>query len=124
MLLKNLILVGMGGMAGSLLRYACSLLLRPGSFPWATFTVNIAGSLLIGLLMGYGSRNNSSGQDLQLLLVTGFCGGFTTFSAFSADNLLLLKDGRMGMFVLYAGASVLLGLLATYVGYRIAAIQQ
>ncbi|MGB8193575.1 MAG: fluoride efflux transporter CrcB, partial [Chitinophagaceae bacterium] len=110
MLLKNFLLVGLGGMAGSMLRYGVYLLIKPGVFPWATFTVNIAGSLLIGLLMGYSVRLQSP-QNMQLLLATGLCGGFTTFSAFSADNVVLLKDGRIAAFFLYAAASILIGLL-------------
>ena len=120
MLLRNFLLVGAGGMVGSMLRYACYLLIRPGSFPLATFTVNIIGSLLIGLLIGYGSRFPS--QDVQLLLATGLCGGFTTFSALSADSLRLLNEGKTGLFILYIILSILFGILATYIGYKLIAV--
>lgn len=118
MLLKSFLLVGAGGMAGSMLRYACYLLIRSNAFPYATFTVNIAGSFLIGLLAGYATRMPDP-QNMQLLLATGLCGGFTTFSAFSADNLRLLNEGKVGMALLYTAASVMLGVLSTYLGYKL-----
>jgi fluoride exporter len=121
MLLKSFLLVGAGGMAGSMLRYACYLLIRSNAFPYATFTVNIAGSFLIGLLAGYATRMEHP-QQMQLLLVTGLCGGFTTFSAFSADNLHLLNEGRTGMALLYTAASVVPGVLATYLGYKLLSV--
>lgn len=119
MLLKNFLLVGLGGMIGSMLRYACYLVFRTSSFPLATFIVNITGCFIIGLLVGYGSRNHMS-SDMQLLLATGLCGGFTTFSAFSADGLKLMHEGRTGTLLLYIAASVIFGLLATFGGYKLA----
>ncbi len=116
--LKSFLLVGAGGMIGSMLRYACYLLIRQQNFPMATFAVNVIGSFLIGLLIGYGSRMESS-QQLQLLLATGLCGGFTTFSAFSADGLKLLNEGRTGTFLLYVCSSIVFGLMATYIGYKL-----
>ncbi len=118
MLFKSFLLVGAGGMIGSMLRYGCYLLIRSASFPWATFTVNIAGSFLIGLLAGYATRMNDP-QNMQLLLATGLCGGFTTFSAFSADNLRLLNEGKAGIALSYAAASIVLGVLATFLGYKL-----
>jgi CrcB protein len=120
-MLKSFLLVGAGGMIGSMLRYACYLLIRSNTFPLATFAVNIAGSFLIGLLIGYGSRMQQA-QDMQLLLATGLCGGFTTFSAFSADGLKLLEQGKTGIFLLYAGASIVFGVLATYLGYKLMSV--
>ena len=101
-----------------MLRYACYLFIRSNAFPYATFTVNIAGSFLIGLLAGYATRMLHP-QNMRLLLATGLCGGFTTFSAFSTDNLRLLNEGKPGLAILYAGASVVLGVLATYFGYKL-----
>ena len=117
-LLKNFLLVGAGGMAGSMLRYALYLLIRNHPFPMATFTVNVVGSLIIGLLIGVSSKSPGF-QSLHLLLATGLCGGFTTFSAFSADNLQLLNEGRVGLMLLYAASSVLFALIATFIGYKI-----
>lgn len=120
MLLKNFLLVGLGGMAGSMLRYACYLLLPAGAFPFATFTVNIAGSFVIGLITGMMGRPADQ-HNLHLLLATGLCGGFTTFSAFSADGVRLATEGKTGLLLLYACASIVLGMLATYGGYKLAA---
>lgn len=118
MLLKNFLLVGLGGMVGSMLRYACYLLLPGGPFPLATFTVNIAGSFIIGLVMGVAAKSVHQHQ-IHLLLATGLCGGFTTFSAFSADGMHLASQGKTGLLVLYAIASVVLCMLATYGGYKL-----
>jgi fluoride exporter len=120
MLLKNFLLVGLGGMVGSMLRYACYLLIPAGSFPLATFTVNIVGSFAIGLLLGFAGRTADQ-HNLQLLLATGLCGGFTTFSAFSADGIRLASEGKTGLLIVYACASVVLGMLATYGGYKLVA---
>lgn len=103
-----------------MLRYACYLLIRSNAFPYATFTVNIAGSFLIGLLAGYATRLQQP-QEMQLLLATGLCGGFTTFSAFSTDNLRLLNEGKFGVAILYITASVVLGVLASFLGYKLLA---
>lgn len=118
MLLKNFLLVGLGGMMGSMLRYACYLVFRHASFPLATFIVNIAGCFIIGLLIGYSNKYYHN-TGLQLLLATGLCGGFTTFSAFSADGLRLMQEGRTGMLAAYIGGSVLLGVLATFAAYKL-----
>ncbi|HEY0678898.1 MAG TPA: fluoride efflux transporter CrcB [Chitinophagaceae bacterium] len=120
-MLKGFLLVGAGGMLGSMLRYGCYLLIRHSSFPLATFAVNIIGSLLIGILIGYGSRAPHF-YNMQLLLATGLCGGFTTFSAFSADNIRLLNEGRVMTALLYSVASVVLGIAATFAGYKISAL--
>lgn len=120
MLLKNFLLVGLGGMIGSMLRYACYVLIPAGAFPFATFTVNMVGSFAIGLLLGFAGRPVDQ-HNLQLLLATGLCGGFTTFSAFSADGVRLASEGRIGLLVLYTCASIVLGMLATYGGYKLMA---
>lgn len=116
MLAKNLILVGFGGMIGSVLRYVISYLIRHESFPYATFIVNMAGSLLIGSIMGYAAKAESF-SNWRLFLATGICGGFTTFSAFAWENLQLLDQQRYGSFLLYAGGSLVLGLAAVSLGY-------
>lgn len=121
MLFKSFLLVGAGGMVGSMLRYACYLLIKQGAFPYATLTVNIAGSFLIGLLAGYATRIQQP-ENMLLLLATGLCGGFTTFSAFSADNLRLINEGRAGMALLYAVISVVVGVALTYTGYKLVSV--
>lgn len=112
----NLLLVGAGGAAGSMLRYGCQRWLNAG-FPTGTLLVNLLGCLLIGLLSGWLA---GPGKELQrLLLVTGFCGGFTTFSAFTADGISLLQQGRWLSFAFYSGISVAGGLAATFIGFKL-----
>ena len=92
---KILIAVFLGGGTGSLLRYCVQMALHerivPYSFPWATFAVNITGSFLIGLFYALSARFNLS-TEVRMLLTTGLCGGFTTFSTFSNDGLILMKQ--------------------------------
>lgn len=116
MLVKNIILVGFGGMIGSVLRYLVSQFIRHESFPYATFTVNIIGSLLIGIIMGVASREEGF-ANWRLFLATGICGGFTTFSAFAWENFQLLNQQRYGSFLLYTGGSLVVGLAAVAIGY-------
>lgn len=114
--------VFLGGGFGSLLRYFLSLHLpkgaEGGAFPYATFSANLLGSLLIGLLAGYLMRHREA-ETIRLLLVSGFCGGFTTFSTFSSETLTLLRQGFPGVALLYAGLSLLSALLLTFAGYKI-----
>jgi CrcB protein len=117
-LLKNILLVGLGGMIGSVLRYLSSHFIRHESFPYATFTVNIIGSFLIGAIMGIAARQEGF-ANWRLFLATGVCGGFTTFSAFAWENLQLLNQERYGTFVLYTGTTLIAGLAATALGYWI-----
>lgn len=116
---KALICIFLGGGMGSILRYCVQLALHerivPYNFPWATFTVNIVGSFLIGMFYALSARFNLS-ADIRLLLTTGLCGGFTTFSTFSNDSLILLKQGLHGLFLLYVVLSVALGVAAAMLG--------
>ena len=118
-MLKALLLVGLGSGLGGMCRYLVSQLLvtTQNGFPWGTFTVNIVGSLLIGLLWGLSSRFPSLSPVLTLLFMVGFCGGFTTFSTFSREGLSLLQTQNYTLFLLYTLGSVVLGILAVMVGY-------
>ena len=118
-MLKDLLLVGLGSGLGGMCRYLVSQLLvtTQNGFPWGTFTVNIVGSLLIGLLWGLSSRFPSLSPVLTLLFMVGFCGGFTTFSTFSREGLSLLQTQNYTLFLLYTLGSVVLGILAVMVGY-------
>lgn len=118
--------VGLGASAGSVARYLASLgmlgLLGPG-FAWGTLTVNVLGSLLIGL---YAAAIEPGGRlvvgpAMRQFVLTGFCGGFTTFSIFSLDTLLLVERGSFGLAWINVAASVVLWLLAVWIGYRIGA---
>ncbi|MBO6017991.1 MAG: fluoride efflux transporter CrcB [Prevotella sp.] len=112
-MIRNLLLIALGGAVGSVLRYLVSSLNT--SFPWGTFTVNILGSLLIGLLVGLVSKGMLS-PELKLLLVTGFCGGFTTFSTFANESFSMVKAGDILLTALYVGASVFVGVIAVWGG--------
>ena len=121
-MIRHLLLVGMGGAAGSIARYLCQRWVSANfqhSFPWGTFLVNFAGCLLIGLLWGISLKSFERNEQLKLLLMVGFCGGYTTFSAFTLEGIGLLKENRIGLFILYTGGSVIAGLLATYVGMKL-----
>lgn len=119
----NLMLVFLGGGIGSVLRYLVGVWVSgwpPMNFPWGTFLVNIIGSLVIGIIYGLVLSSSQTGEIQKLLLITGFCGGFTTFSAFSYENMALLQIGAYDRFLLYALSSVLLGLFMVFVGYKLA----
>ena len=88
-------------------------------FPWGTFAVNVAGCLLIGILWGVTSRFQNVSPSLSLFLMVGFCGGFTTFSTFSKEGLTILQANNYILFSLYAIGSVVLGIMAVALGYRI-----
>lgn len=117
--MKAMLLVGAGGFAGSVARYLITLLAArwfTAPFPLGTFAVNVLGSLLIGIIMGLGLKSGWMSKDLYLLLATGFCGGFTTFSTFSAENVNLLSTGNYLTAGFYLGGSILLGVGAVMLG--------
>lgn len=121
-MMKQTLLVGLGGGLGSILRYLTSILTAKyyaNSFPLATFAVNIIGCFLIGLLIGLLGQNIQANQNLKLLFITGFCGGYTTFSAFASENITLMQNNNYGTAILYIGISVLTGLLAVWFGLAI-----
>lgn len=117
------LMVGIGGMLGSMLRYGIGLWIAAagsppaGRFPWATFLVNVVGSLLIGMAL---ESLIKLGHAYYLLGVVGFCGGFTTFSAFSADLVRCFRAGAWGTGLLYLSVSVLCCVLAAWAGMLLA----
>lgn len=121
-MIKNILLIGLGGGVGSILRYLCqkwAYQLYPHSFPWGTFAVNITGCFLIGLFWGLAFKSFVANESWKLFLMTGICGGFTTFSAFTLESVGLLKEQKTGLFFSYIIASIVLGLFATYAGMKI-----
>ena len=118
-MIKNLLLVGFGGGIGSMLRYLAWHVFKSGQFPVPTFIVNIAGSLAIGIVIGLSMKEPAIHDNWKLFLATGICGGFTTFSAFSIENLQLMLDGKYLQSVYYILLSILLGIAAAWAGFKL-----
>ncbi len=118
-MLRTFLLIGLGGGLGSMLRYATALLFNKWStqpFMIATFLVNVVGCFLIGLLFGAASKNNWLQSDFWSVLAIGFCGGFTTFSAFALENNLLISRGQNMQALLYSISSLVIGILLCRAG--------
>jgi fluoride exporter len=121
-MVKTILLVGSGGFIGSVARYFISKLNLSTSFfsiPVGTLLVNVTGSLLIGFLMGFAEKSSILTQESRLFLMVGLCGGFTTFSSFTMENLTLLHNGQVFQILVYTSLSVLLGFFAVWIGYAI-----
>ena len=103
-MIRSLIIVALGGGMGSALRFLASKFVQDnmsGAFPYPTMAVNIMGCLLIGVFYGLSSRGSLGGDSAKLLLTTGLCGGFTTFSTFCNENLSLMRGGHALATLLY-----------------------
>ncbi len=121
-MLRLILIAGAGGFLGTVSRFLASRYFQTlflSAFPYGTFIVNITGCLLIGIIYGISQKGNILSPGWILFLTVCFCGGFTTFSAFAGENIALLRDGNFFHFALYAGLSVFLGLLATFLGITI-----
>ena len=116
--MKQLLLVFLGGGIGSVLRYGMGKYLNSTQtgIPYGTFAANILGSLIIGIILGLALKNNSLSNNTVLFLATGFCGGFTTFSAFAYENHIFLKSGDFMSFALYTIGSFIIGFAAVFFG--------
>lgn len=120
--MKQLLLIGLGGFIGSVGRYWVSKLNLSWhllEIPMGTLTVNIVGSFIIGLLVGISAKSDLISSDLRLFLMVGFCGGFTTFSSFTNESMMLIQNGQLLTVLLYTAASIFLGLIAVYLGYSL-----
>lgn len=114
------VLVGFGGLLGSLARYGVSFLLKPsGGFPWATLAVNVLGTFVIALIAGLAEKKISGlgTPEARLFFATGFCGGFTTFSALMLELSVMIRSASYAQAGLYLGASLVGGALAFLAGY-------
>lgn len=122
----DILAVGAGSCAGGIARFLTGRLFALNSaasaslFPWSTFTVNVAGSLIIGIIYGLIDRGTTLTDAWRLFLTVGFCGGFTTFSTFMHENMLLFGRGNFAMLLLYAAASFAAGLAMVYAGHWLA----
>lgn len=112
----NFLMVFIGGVCGSLFRYAIGLMLPSSFFPWTTLGINVLGSFAFGLLGGLGARFGWS-ESIRLTLTVGLCGGFTTFSTFSKEARSLAAAGRWGVCSLYVIGSVVLGIAAAALAF-------
>lgn len=118
-MLKTLLIAGTGGFIGTVLRYLVSRYFQEYTFslfPWGTFTVNIAGSLLIGIFYGMSEKGDLLTPEWRIFLTVGICGGFTTFSSLSNDAFMLLDQKEWIKLSLYTALSFFLGLIAVYMG--------
>lgn len=124
-MLKAIALVGIGGGVGSIFRFLISyytLKTPANGFPFATFLVNITGCLLIGFFFGFFESGSSLTTNLRLILITGFCGGYTTFSAFSLESFTLFQQGLYATAISYIISSVVFGFVAVYLGFMLSKV--
>ncbi len=117
--MSQFFLVGIGGGIGAMLRFLAGHILQHKNFPYATLLVNILGSLAIGYILSLSFKDADSKLNYSLLLATGLCGGFTTFSSFSFDNIQLLQQGKIGLALFYMIISLALCTFATYLGIKL-----
>jgi CrcB protein len=120
---KTLFYVGLGGAVGSIMRYLTTVLVQKhysSVFPTATFVANIIGCFLIGILISWLEKNNAIDSPLKWLLITGFCGGYTTFSTFALENIQLMQNQQTLWALTYSIGSVVLGVTAVWLGMILA----
>ncbi|NTJ42347.1 fluoride efflux transporter CrcB [Agrobacterium larrymoorei] len=115
----NIVLVAIGGAIGSVARYLVGVFgtrLMGPNFPWATLTVNVVGAFLIGLTVELVARRFNASAEMRVFLVTGILGGFTTWSSFTLDAVVLFERGALGMSALYILSSLLVSFTAIFAG--------
>lgn len=117
-MLQHFFLVGIGGAIGAMCRFAVYKIFPGAESYWVTLAINILGSFIIGIILGFATTTTSSPENIKFLLATGFCGGFTTFSAFSAENMELLIHQKYIKAFVYSAISVCTGIAACFVGYK------
>lgn len=121
-MIKNILLIGTGGFIGSVARYFLSAINIKADFfsiPVGTLLVNVTGSLVIGVLTGLSERSTIITAEMRLFLMVGLCGGFTTFSTFTGENMMLIHNGQLLISLTYTVLSMVLGFLAVFLGYSL-----
>lgn len=121
-MLKSLLLVGLGSFCGGALRYYISTLMKNlcnQGLPWGTLLVNLVGCLLIGIVFGLFGKMGTQQSSWCLMLTAGFCGGFTTFSAFANESVQMLQSGNTINLIIYISTSVIVGIALVALGYWI-----
>lgn len=122
-MLKDFFIVGLGSFFGGGARFVVSKIIQSWTvlpFPLGTFAVNVLGCLLIGFFSGLNYGNGWMNASTKLILTTGFCGGFTTFSTFMNENASLIKDGNYSWTALYIVGSLIVGFVAVVIGHQLA----
>lgn len=121
-MISSLLIVGVGSFIGGAIRYLLSLFMKNlcgQGFPWGTLSVNLLGCFLFGIVFAIFSKSSSTDSTLYLLLTTGICGGFTTFSTFANESIQMLQHGNIFGFIAYVATSVMAGLALIALGYWI-----
>lgn len=121
-MLRNILFIGAGGFIGSIARYYFSKLnlwINIFSLPLGTLLINTLGSFILGMLIGLSEKSDLLSTELRFFLMVGFCGGFTTFSTFAGENLVLIHNGQFLTVLLYTGLSIFLGFTAVFFGYAL-----
>jgi len=118
-MIKNLLFAGIGGFIGTVLRYLPYQFIKVNQNFWITLCINIIGSFFIGLIIGYGLKNQVWDAKWRSFFAIGICGGFTTFSSFSLENIKLLQNGKIAESMIYIGLSVIAGITAAFIGLKL-----
>ena len=121
-MIKSVLIVGIGSFIGGALRYLISTLFKQfctQGFPWGTLLVNLMGCFIFGIIFALFSKYSSTSHPWCLLLTTGLCGGFTTFSTFAYESVLMLQQGNLSGFISYVATSLIMGISLFALGYWI-----